>query len=94
MLGLPSLEIEVSVASNKGFWLLIENEELFVAYSEFPWFKQSTIKEITTIERPTPNHLYWPLLDVDLSINSVRDLSAFPLISKPKPSVKGNAPKL
>lgn len=88
MLGTPTLEIEVSLASNKGFWLLLDNEELFVAYSDFPWFKQATIEQITTIERPTPNHLYWSLLDVDLSVDSVRDPSAFPLISKPKPSFK------
>lgn len=91
MLGVPTLEIEVSLISNKGFWLLIENEELFVAYSEFPWFKQSTIEEITTIERPTPNHLYCPLLNVDLSVNSVRDPSSFPLISKPNLSFKRDA---
>lgn len=91
MLGTPTLEIEVSLASNKGFWLLLDDEELFVAYSEFPWFKQATIEEITTIERPASNHLYWPLLDVDLSVNSVRDPSAFPLISKPNPSFKRDA---
>lgn len=93
MLGAPTLEIEVSLASNKGFWLLLENEELFVPYSEFPWFKQATIEEVTTVERPTPNHLYWPLLDIDLSVDSVRDPSAFPLVSRPNPSFKRDALK-
>lgn len=83
MPGTPTLEIEVSLVSNKGFWLLLENEELFLPYSEFPWFKQATIEEVTTVERPTLNHLYWPLLDVDLSVDSIRNPSAFPLLSKP-----------
>lgn len=93
MHGTATLEIEVSVVSNKGFWLLLENEELFLAYSEFPWFKQATIEEITTLERPTSGHLYWPLLDIDLSVNCVRDPSAFPLISKSSPSFQQDSRK-
>jgi hypothetical protein len=34
------------------------------------------------VEWPTPDHLYWPQLDVDLSVRSIRDPSAFPLISR------------
>jgi hypothetical protein len=30
---------------------------------------------------PSANHLYWPLLDVDLSVESVRNPEAFPLVS-------------
>ena len=88
MLGTPTSEIEVTLTSRKGFWLLLDDEELFVPYSEFPWFKQATIEEVTTVERPSSNHLYWPLLDVDLSVDSVRDPSAFPLVSRPNPSSK------
>ena len=82
MPGMSTLEIEVSLVSNKGFWLLLDDEELFVAYAEFPWFKQATVDQITTIERPSINHLYWPLLDVDLAVESVRNPALFPLISK------------
>lgn len=83
MLGTPTSEIEVSVTTGKGFWILIDDEELFVPYSDFPWFKQATIEQVTTVERPSLNHLYWPLLDVDLSVESIRDPRAFPLVSRP-----------
>ena len=82
MLGAHISEIEVSLASNQGFWLLLDDEELFVAFSEFPWFKKATIEAVTTVEKLSLNHLYWPLLDVDLSIESIRNPSAFPLVSK------------
>ena len=82
MLGAHISEIEVSLSSNQGFWLLLDDEELFVPFSEFPWFKKATIEAITTIEKPSSNHLYWPVLDVDLSIESIRNPSAFPLVSK------------
>ena len=29
------------------------------------------------------NHLYWPLLDVDLAVESIRNPSLFPLVAKP-----------
>ncbi len=82
MLGVPTSEIEVSLASNKGFWLLLDTEELFIPFSEFPWFKRATIEAVTTVEKPSSNHLYWPLLDIDLSVESIRNPSAFPLLSK------------
>ncbi|MBV6447239.1 DUF2442 domain-containing protein [Nitrosomonas sp.] len=82
MHGMPTSEIEVSVVSNKGFWLLLDDEELFVPFSEFPWFKQGTIEAITTVEMPSPDRLYWSLLDIDLSIASIRNPSAFPLVSR------------
>lgn len=83
MPGVFTSEIEVSLVSNKGFWLLLDNEELFVTYAEFPWFKRATVEQITTIERPSVNHLYWPMLDVDLAVESIRDPTLFPLIAKP-----------
>lgn len=81
MPGTSTSAIEVSLVSNKGFWLLLGDEELFVPYSEFPWFKKATLEQIVNIEWPTPNHLYWPLIDIDLSVKSIRNPSEFPLRS-------------
>ena len=82
MLGKTISEIEVSQASNKGFWLLLGDEELFVSYEEFPWFKKATMEQISGIEWPSPDHLYWPLMDIDLSVESIRDPGRFPLVSR------------
>ena len=40
-------------ASNKGFWLRLGDEELFVSYEEFPWFKKATMEQISSIEWPS-----------------------------------------
>ena len=82
MPGTFTSDVEVSLASNKGFWLLLGDEELFVAYDEFPWFKKATIEQLVAVEWPTPDHLYWPLLDVDLSVQSIRRPDDFPLRSR------------
>lgn len=90
MLGTHISAVEVSLASNQGFWLLVEDEELFLSYIDFPWFKDATIGELSNVEHPSENHLYWPSLDIDLSMASVRNPSLFPLISKVNSHSKTN----
>lgn len=68
--------------SQHGFWLLVGDEELLVPFDQFPWFKKATVEQITTLEHPTPDHLYWPALDVDLSVASIRQPSDFPLTAR------------
>lgn len=81
MPGIDTLAVEVTHVSTHGLWLLIGDEELAVPYAEFPWFKKATIEQIVAVERPTENHLYWPLLDIDLSVESLRNPQAFPRVS-------------
>lgn len=82
MRGTAILEAEVTNISSKAFWVLLGTEELPVPFELFPWFKSATVEQLCTVERPTENHLYWPKLDVDLSIESLRNPEAFPLASK------------
>lgn len=81
MPGTATLEAEVTHISTHGFWLLLGTEELPVPFDQFPWFKQATVAQITRVERPSEDHLYWPELDIDLSVQSLRDPDAFPLVS-------------
>jgi hypothetical protein len=38
--------------------------------------------QLTDVLWPAPDHLYWPQLDADLSVESIRDPTKFPLVSK------------
>jgi Protein of unknown function (DUF2442) len=82
MPGTATSVAEVTHVSKHGFWLFLDGEELLVPFEQFPWFKKATIEQLSDVQWPTPNHLYWPQLDADLSVESIRDPSAFPLISK------------
>ena len=73
---------EVTHVSKQGFWLLIGDEELLMPFEQFPSFRTATIEQLSDVQWPTQEHLYWPLLDVDLSVASIRDPAAFPLVSK------------
>jgi hypothetical protein len=73
---------EVTDVVASGFWLRVHSEELFVPFSSFPWFRDATMAQIRNVELPTAQHLFWPDLDIDLSVDSIRDPGAFPLVSK------------
>jgi hypothetical protein len=79
------LEVEVTNVSKHGFWLLIGDEELFVPFAEFPWFKDASIAKLLRVERPQAHHLYWPDLDIDLAVDSIRHPERFPLVSRADP---------
>lgn len=81
-LGANTSSVEVTNISRHGLWLLLEDEELFLPFSDFPWFQKAPVGEILNVERPSPNHLYWPELDVDLAVESIRHPEQFPLVSK------------
>jgi hypothetical protein len=77
-----TLRAEVTNVSKHCFWLLLGDEELAVPFADFPWFRKATIEQITDVQRPTEDHLYWPQLDVDLSVESIRKPETFPLVSR------------
>jgi hypothetical protein len=80
-LGISTSDAEVTNISRHGFWLLVDEEELFLPFDEFPWFREATLAAILTVERQGADHLYWPALDVDLTLASIRHPERYPLIS-------------
>jgi hypothetical protein len=81
-LGESTSGCEITNVSPHGFWLLLGGEELFIPFSEFPWFRDATIAKLCDVRWPSSLHLYWPQLDIDLSVESIRDPTQFPLISR------------
>ncbi len=82
MPGSVTSEAEVTNISRHGFWMLLGDEELLLSFEQFPWFKRASVEQIVNVERPTPDHLYWPDLDIDLSVSSIRKPTDFPLMSR------------
>lgn len=76
---------EVTNVSPHGFWLFIDERELFVPFKEFPWFREASVREITNVQLPSGHHLYWPDLDVDLAVESIEHPERYPLVSRAQP---------
>ncbi len=97
MPGIRTSQAEVTHVSQHGFRLLLADEELFLAFASFPWFRSATIDQLCRVEWPTKNHLFWPSLDIDLCVESIRNPSEFPLVAAipaPDTAVKPDAPKV
>lgn len=80
--GTRTSEVEVTNVSKHGFWLLIRDQEVFVPFTEFPWFRDAPIGQLLNVQLPSPHHLYWPDLDVDLAVDSLFRPERFPLVSR------------
>jgi len=64
-----------------GFRLRIDGRKHCLLFEHFPWFRDASTAELATIERPTPTHFRWPLLDVDLTLDSIERPERYPLVS-------------
>ncbi len=85
--GESTLVAEVANISANGFWLLVNERELFVPFEQFPWFRAATIGQILNVRRPHRHHLHWPDLDVDLAVDSIEHPERYPLVSKARPNI-------
>ena len=79
--GTNTLPVEVTHISMHGLWLLAHDNEFFLSYEDFPWFRDRPVKEIIAVQEDSPGHFYWPMLDVDLSQEMIEFPSRFPLVS-------------
>jgi hypothetical protein len=84
--GGSTLAVEVTNVSPHGFWLLVGDVERFVSFKVFPWFLRASIGELTNVELPSPQHLYWPNLDIDLAVDSLDNPEHYPLVSRARPN--------
>lgn len=80
--GNSTSQVEVTHISSNGVWLLTHDEELFMSYDDFPWFKSQQIKSVINVEEQSPGHFYWPDIDVDLTLEIIRHPERFPLQAK------------
>jgi hypothetical protein len=75
-------DVEVTNIAVHGFWVLVDDHEFFLPYDQFPWFRDAAVSQIVRIERPGREHLHWPDLDVDLTLDSIEHPERYPLVSK------------
>jgi hypothetical protein len=83
--GRPTSNVEVTNISAHGFWLLLGEREVFLAFKTFPWFRDATVGQLLNVEWPSANHLYWPQLDVDIAVESIDHPERYPLVSTASP---------
>ena len=70
---------DVTNISAFGFWLLVDDHEYFVPFSDYPEFRQATVVQIYAAQRIAPGQFHWPELDIDIELAALAQPAAFPL---------------
>ena len=89
--GSATSAVEVTNVSPHGFWLFIGEREIFLPFRDFPWFRDASIGALCNVQLPSPHHLYWPELDVDLAVASIEHPEQYPLMSRANGANQGSA---
>jgi hypothetical protein len=76
---------EVTEVTPDGFRLLLAGRERFLSFQDFPWFETAPARKIRNVRQVGSDHLHWPELDIDLSVESIDDPRRFPLVWKAVP---------
>ena len=79
--------VEVITISRDGFVLRIGRKTRLIRFDVFPWFRHASIAQIRNVTLPSPHHLHWPELDVDLALESLDHPERYPLVSRAPSSV-------
>ncbi|MBI3583883.1 MAG: integron cassette protein [Nitrospinae bacterium] len=79
--GKDILSVSVENITPFGIWILVSREEYFLRYKDFPMFLDKPVKSILNVKRLHYNHLYWPDIDVDLELDSIKNPQKYPLIA-------------
>ena len=59
---------------------MVKDEEKFLSFEDFPWFKKARIEELLDVHEVSPGHFYWEKLDIDLSTEIIDNPERFSLV--------------
>ena len=79
MLGTDISISEVTSITELGFWLLVDDVEYFVPFSEYPVFRKATVAQIYQGQRLGPDQFHWPELDADVELGALESPEQYPL---------------
>ena len=74
--------VEIQQISPFGMWLYIDGEELFLPFDAYPWFLKATLDQIYNFEFHHKKYLHWPVLDIDVELDALKNPDAYPLTYK------------
>jgi hypothetical protein len=72
----------VTGLTSQGFWIMVEGEEYFVPFSDYPAFLKAPLEQIFHFISAIPGQLRWPDIDIDVEIESLKYPERFPLSFK------------
>ena len=78
-LGATTSVLEVTHIDSRGLWLYLDGKEHYMSFADFPWFANATVSQISHVIEQSKNHIHWPELDIDLTIDMIDSPGNYPL---------------
>lgn len=74
-----SILVSVENITPFGIWVYVKKKEYFLAYEDYPYFKEQTLGSIQNVQLLYGYHLYWPDLDIGLEVDNLEHPEKYPL---------------
>ena len=71
---------EVQGVLKSGLWMLIQGREYFLPFARHSWLKTASLSALQHVKILHGRHLYWPDLDVDIDVESLKRPERYPLV--------------
>ncbi|HOE63185.1 MAG TPA: DUF2442 domain-containing protein [Candidatus Sumerlaeota bacterium] len=78
--GKNTFQSEVTNIGAFGFWLMVEEQEYFVPFDDYPMFKKASVEQVFSFQQISPTQFHWHELDVDIELEALKEPNRFPLI--------------
>ncbi len=78
-----SQKASVSGITRFGVWILVNDFEYYLNYTDYPWFKKATVDQILNLKFKHNHHLLWPDIDVEIELESLMHKEKYPLVYLP-----------
>ncbi len=75
------LEVSVENITPFGIWVYVDGAEFFISYKDYPMFYNVAVSKNLEVEHPSPKHLYWKTLDIDIELDALITPEKYKLIS-------------
>ncbi len=71
---------EITNISPFGFWVLLDDEEFFIDFKQYPSFFNAKISEINDFTIDAMGNFHWGSLDVDIEKDAIEHPEKYPLV--------------
>ncbi len=74
--------VSVLMINDKGLMISVLGQDYFLSYNRVPWMRDASIAQALDVRMSGRSAIEWPLLDVDLEIESLKHPERYPLVIK------------
>ena len=71
---------EITNISPFGFWILIQDNEFFIDFKQYPMFYNARISEINDFSTDAMGNFHWESLDIDIEKDAIEHPEKYPLV--------------